>query len=199
MPRYVTLLAALIGWLSPLAVAAASEQRAEVQVEARLGTGAAWTLLQDFSLAHNYVPGLTRTEIVSAVRTGPGAHRRVYEADGDYLEETITEWREGEGFVIRLHRGDEPMAPFEQVSFSYGLAPAADDRTLITLALDFEMPWGRFGELIGQWIILPLMEDNLVEVAAGMKSFYETGRPATDADRERLAPLVRVTSSADDR
>lgn len=187
----------LLACLLPLAVHAADQQRAEVQVEAQLSPEAAWALLQDFSLAHNYVPGLTRTEIVSDRQSGVGAHRRVYDEDGDYLEETITDWREGEGFVIRLHQGAEPMTPFEQVSFSYALAPAAADQTRITLALAFEMPWGSFGELLGDWFILPLMEDNLVQVAAGMKFFYETGRPATDADREKLAPLVRVTSGAD--
>ena len=199
MPRLPRLLAGLLGLILPLTTMAAAEQRAEVQVEAQLSADEAWALLQDFSLAHNYVPGLSRTEIMSAAKSGPGAHRRVYDEDGDYLEETITEWREGEGFIIRLHQGDEPMAPFEQVGFSYGLAPAENDQTLITLALVFEMPWGRFGELLGEWFILPFMEDNLVQVAAGMKSFYETGQPATDADRDRLAPLVRVTSDAGER
>jgi hypothetical protein len=29
-----------------------------------------------------------------------------------------------------------------------------------------------------------------------MKAFYETGRPASDADRERLAPQVVVSGDA---
>ena len=38
------------------------------------------------------------------------------------------------------------------------------------------------------------LEDNLVQVAAGMKHFYESGEPATDEDRAREAGAVVVTS-----
>ena len=133
---------------------------------------------------------------MSAVSAGVGAHRRVYDADGDYLEETITAWHEGQGFTIRLHDGDAPMAPFEQVFFDYRLDPAQGDKTDITLSLRFAMPWGDLGAWLGRSFILPAMESELVQVAAGMKAFYETGRPASDADRERLAPQVAVRRDA---
>ena len=41
-----------------------------------------------------------------------------------------------------------------------------------------------------------MVEDNLVEVAAGLKHFYETGLPATDEDRERLAAQVQSAVGA---
>lgn len=173
-------------------------QQARVQVQADLPVAEAWQLLSDFSLAHNYVPGLTRTEIVSAQTSGVGAHRRVYDADGDYLEETITAWEQGRGFTIRLHDGDAPMAPFEQVFFDYRLDAAGRDSTDITLSLRFAMPWGGPGAWLGGTVIRPAMESELVQVAAGMKAFYETGRPASDADRERLAPQVVVSSDAEE-
>ena len=171
-------------------------QQARVQVQADLPVADAWNLLSDFGLAHNYVPGLTRTEIVSAQTGGIGAHRRVYDADGDYLEETITAWQEGSGFTIRLHEGDAAMAPFEQVFFDYRLDAAGGDRTDITLSLRFAMPWGDLGAWLGDTFIRPAMESELVQVAAGMKAFYETGRPASDADRERLAPQVVISGDA---
>ena len=96
--------------------------RTEVSVVADLPLAQSWDKLQDFSVAHNYVPNLSKTEIVSTQRNGIGAHRRVYDEDGDYLEETITEWQEGEGFVIKLHSGEEPMMPFNRAEFSYRLA-----------------------------------------------------------------------------
>ena len=37
----------------------------------------AWARLQDFGVAHNYVPRLTATEIMSTEKSGLGAHRRV--------------------------------------------------------------------------------------------------------------------------
>jgi hypothetical protein len=151
----------------------------------------AWTILSDLSVAHLYVPGLTRTEVLAANRLGLGAHRRGYQGGDDYLEETVIEWREGSGFTITLHEGGEVMAPFERAEFSYSIEPAPAGETAVELAMIAQMPWGRFGETLGRWFIMPVVEDNLVEVAAGLKHFYETGTPATDEDREQLAAQVQ--------
>jgi carbon monoxide dehydrogenase subunit G len=165
-------------------------QEARVSLLVDVSPAAAWQQLQDFSVAHNYVPGLTRTEIISSQQTGRGAHRRVYDAEGDYLEETIVEWHEGEGFVIDLHRGGEPMAPFRLARFRYALEPAGEERTRVTLALQFEMPLGGVGAALGEWLVKPAMVGELIQVGAGLKHFYETGTPAGDADRARLAGAV---------
>ncbi len=106
-----------------------------------------WARLRDLSLAHCYVPGLTRTEIMSAQAEGEGAHRRVYTGER-YLEETVSEWREGAGFTIRLHRGAKPMAPFRQAEFDYALVAVSDTATRATLSMRTAMPWGAVGSLV---------------------------------------------------
>ncbi|MDG2272547.1 MAG: hypothetical protein P8L39_09590, partial [Halioglobus sp.] len=45
---------------------------------------AAWDRLQDISLAHNYVPGIIKTEIVSAQLQGVCASRYVYLNKNNY-------------------------------------------------------------------------------------------------------------------
>lgn len=192
MPRLIAL---LVLTLLPC-VAGAENHRASVEVTAALPRADAWAVLSDFSLAHNYVPDLVRTEIVSSKQRGIGAHRRVYDEEGGYLEETIVEWIEGEGFVIRLHDGEEPLTPFRHIEFIYALADSGPAATRIELALVFDMPWGWLGDYLAQWFIVPMMEDNLVQVAAGMKYFYETGNRATDEDRQREAAAVQVLPAA---
>ncbi len=185
-------LCVVIALMLLLPVAAWAEmQRAAVTVQVLLPLEQAWHNLKDFSQPHNYVPGIVRTEIVSKVKSGVGAHRRGYEEDGDFIEETVIEWSEGQGFVIKLHQGEEPMAPFKRAEFWYQLAQQGEN-TRVELSLSVEMPWGSFGETLGDWFILPVMEDRLVQVAAGMKHYYETGTAATDSDRERLAGEVTV-------
>ena len=192
MPR---LLAALCLALAS-GLAQAEVHRVEVEVIAGVPPEEAWERLSDFSVAHLYVPGLTRTEIVSTQREGAGAQRRVYDEDGDYLEETIIAWREGSGFDLALHQGEDPMAPFDSITFTYALASAGASETRISLAMVFEMPWGWFGDYLAAWFIVPVMEDNLVQVAAGMKHYYETGQAASDADRERESAAVQVLPAA---
>ena len=171
-------------------------QQASVSVLADLPLASAWENLQDFSLAHNYVPKLTRTEIVSQAKTGLGAHRRVY-SGSKFLEETIIEWNEGEGFTIKLHRGEKPMPPFQLAEFVYALSEHSPQQTRIDLTLRFSMPWGGLGKLLASSVILPAMRSQLRQVAAGMKHFYETGNPATDADRKRLAGTVQTVPASD--
>lgn len=168
-----------------------NSQQASVSVLVDVPLGDAWEKLQDFSLAHNYVPNLTRTEIVSEVKSGPGAHRHVY-SGSKYLEETIVEWTDGQGFTIKLHKGAKPMPPFRLAEFVYKLSERSAQQTRIDLTLRFVMPWGAMGKLLGSSIILPVMRKQLSQVAAGMKYFYETGNPATDADRKRLAGTVET-------
>ena len=72
---------------------------------------AAWSRLRDLTLAHNYVPGLVKTEVTTALREGVGASRRVYQTQARWIDETVTEWADGQGFLIRLHRGDQGAPP----------------------------------------------------------------------------------------
>ena len=174
-----------------------TSQQARVSAVIQLPLAQTWEKLQDFSLAHNYVPGLTQTEIVSEVSRGLGAHRRVYSGK-KYLEETVIDWREGSGFTIRLHKGARTMPPFRQAEFVYQLEDAGVDQTRVELTLGFTLPLGGLGRFLGDRAILPVMRKQLIGVAAGMKHFYETGQPATDADRARLAEAVQVCSASGD-
>ena len=166
-------------------------QQARVSTVIELPMAQAWEKLQDFSQAHNYVPGLTDTQIVSEQSRGAGAHRRVYSGKR-YLEETISDWREGSGFTIRLHKGEKPMPPFKQAEFVYQLSEESDRQTLVELTLCFTMPLGGLGRFLGSRVVTPGIHKQLIGVAAGMKHFYETGEPASNKDRARLAGAVKI-------
>ena len=166
-------------------------QQTSVWVLVDLPVTDSWELLQDFSLAHHYVPGLTDTQIVSTQKTGEGAHRRVYSGKR-FLEETITRWHPGAGFVIRLHKGERPMPPFRSADFEYAINASGSRQTRVDLSMRIIMPGGAAGRFVAAKLIMPVIRKNLTQVAAGLKHFYETGEPAGDEDRSRLAGAVRV-------
>ncbi len=109
----------------------------------------AWAKLRDISLAHNYVPGIVKTVIVSKQTEGVGASRYVYRNEKSYIQETVEEWQEGRGFLIRLHKGDKPAPPFRKAWFRYTLAEHGPGQTQFTASLRYEMPWGRPGAWLG--------------------------------------------------
>ena len=140
----------------------------------------AWEKLRDISLAHHYVPGIVKTVIVSNQTEGVGASRYVYRNEKSYIQETVEQWQEGTGFLIRLHRGDKPAPPFRKAWFRYTLAEHGASQTQFTASLRYEMPWGRLGAWLGAKMA-KFVRSTIGDVAIAMKLYYETGTPTTPA------------------
>jgi hypothetical protein len=139
-----------------------------------------WEKLRDISQAHNYVPGIVKTEIVSEQNEGIGASRYVYRSAKSYIQETVEEWDEGRGFLIRLHKGDKPAPPFRNAWFRYQLTEQGPEQTLFSASLTFELPWGK----LGAWLenkMAGVVQNIVSDVALAMKLYYETGEPVTAA------------------
>jgi hypothetical protein len=140
----------------------------------------AWEKLRDISLAHHYVPGIVKTEIVGTQAEGVGASRYVYRNEKSYIQETVEEWQEGQGFLIRLHKGDKPAPPFKNAWFRYQLEDSGDGQTQFTASLKYEMPWGGLGNWLGGKLA-NFVQKTIADVALSMKLYYETGDPTTPA------------------
>lgn len=153
------------------------EARATMDVE----PAAAWAYLRDLSIAHRYVPGIVRTEITTGQREGVGTSRIVYDARGSGLRETVIEWNEGQGFLLRLgEEGERPPFPLERALFRYHIEPAEAGRTRIVLRLCFELRGGALGRWL-EPLLLPVMRRRNQAVADAMKAEYE--RMAASASR----------------
>ena len=153
-------------------------QEVSTQVIIDLPKTQAWHKLRDISLAHNYVPGIVKTEIVSERAEGVGASRYVYRNTKSYIQETVEEWQDGQGFLIRLHKGDKNAPPFKNGWFRYQLQEQGAQQTLLTTSLKYELPWGA----AGRWLekrLAGFIDNTVADVAYSMKLFYETGEPTS--------------------
>lgn len=159
---------------------ASSQQIIKIQLED------AWEILCDLSLAHNYVPGIIDTVITTDNKCGEGASRKVYQSENSYIDETVEEWNEGNGFLIRLHRGDAgPPFPFKKAWFRYTVEKVGESSTRITTSLLYVMRFGKFGQLLNRAIIGRFVSQKIHAVALSMKIFYETGEKVTPAMLKR--------------
>lgn len=149
---------------------------AEHRVIIAMPRARAWEKLRDLGLAHNYVPGLVRTEITTGVRTGVGASRRVYQSETRFLDETVIDWGEGHGFVIRLHQGNKGApAPFSEATFRYWLDDAEDGNTSLCTTLAYTVRWGLLGRLLDRLVLAKAIRSSTRDVAICLKDFYERG------------------------
>ena len=154
----------------------------------------AWAKLRDISLAHHYVPGIVKTVVISTRAEGVGASRYVYRNGHSYIQETVQEWQDGKGFLIRLHKGDKPAAPFRSASFRYALAAHGADQTEFTATLTYEMPWGRLGAWLGARMA-KVVQATIADVALSMKLYYESGVPTTAAALKTYKEGMQKTSA----
>lgn len=145
----------------------------------------AWGILQDLSKAHNYVPGIVDTQITTSQKTGVGASRKVYMSKTNAMDETVTEWNEGYGFRIRLHKGPKD-APFPRSYFLYKLEDDVPGKTRLTTEMGYVMPGGAIGGWLDKLLINSIVRGRIRDVALSMKLFYETGQPTKPAALKQL-------------
>ena len=153
--------------------------RAELPVDVDLT--AAWRRLRDLSAPHLYVPGLTGAAFTGRQREGVGTRRRVRAAGLLTLDETVTEWREGAGLTLRLHRGDRgPPLPFRAFLFDYGLVDRGGSTWLVNRVRYSLRPIARSARL-DRAIVRPFIARVLRDITLAQKIHYETGRRVTAA------------------
>lgn len=144
---------------------------------------ASWTLLRDLTRATHYVPGLSNTVITTDLKEGVGASRIVSHRQFGDMNETVTEWNEGRGFTVRLHKGDKPATPFKEAAFTYALKPARTGHLAeceIHTALSYVLPLGALGRAIDSLLLGKTFRRNVVDTAVCLAEHYRTGEPVPE-------------------
>ena len=149
------------------------QSRASVSMVVDLPQQQVWNLISDLEQVSNYAPGVERVEITSNYSTGEGASRRVYKAQGDWLDETVTQWYDGLGFNLRLHQGDAAPFPFARASFEYNLQPLSAAATAVHLSLVYQPRYGLLGQVIDGLFLGGQVEKQVMAVATGLKQYSE--------------------------
>ncbi len=155
---------------------------------ANLSVEEAWQRLSDLSKAHFYVPDLTACDLTTEQTTGVGASRIVRSSRPPMIE-TVVEWNEGAGFLLRLHhdKGDGMPPLFSSATFRYHIERESDARTRLTNTLSYDMKWGPVGSLLGA-MIKGTMQKMQQQVTVGQRLYYETGNKVT---QQQVIDLIK--------
>ncbi len=144
----------------------------------------AWQRLSDLSLAHEYVPGVQRTELVTEATRGTGVSRRVFQSETEYLNETVISWREGRGFTLRLHDDDGTAPfPFAEALFHYELTPGPDGGAQVGTQLEVVMSGGLLGQWLGQSVFAGPLQSNVDAVIDSLQRYWQPSLTTSTAER----------------
>ncbi len=144
----------------------------------------AWEIMKDITAPHKYVPGLLKTEMHTEQTSGVGTSRRVFKKMMA-LDETVTEWKEGYGFTIRLHDGLKEK-PLPKAYFIYAIDNGVNNTTQFTATMGYTFPLGFIGRMIDSLFVAPIVQGEIRGVALAVKHFYEQGTTPTKADLKAL-------------
>lgn len=169
-----------------------------VKFELDLTPDQTWSVMRDLSISDKYLPGERQVDILSSNKSGVGAHRRIYRNNSvdDYVDETVVEWIEGEGFTLKLHKDETVLPPFERAEFKFTIRKTLSSRSLVVLQVLSEMPSSVSSSAPSKQALIESSERRLVQVAAGMKHYYQTGLRPTSLERERLLSDVQLLGYA---
>lgn len=138
-----------------------------------------WQRMQDLTLSKYYVPGLQDCRVITEQTSGVGTSRTVY-MKRSQLDETVIEWSDGYGFVLRLHNGDRPPMIFSRATACYRIEDNPDGRTLFEHTLTYVMCGGLLGALFARLLMHRVMIKSATDVARNLKLYYETGQPSNE-------------------
>ena len=132
-----------------------------------------WSVLTSLDALAKYDPGVSKVEIVSEAKVGPGAARRCDLAPGGWFKERVTDWRPSEALSFELF---ECSLPVRALRHSYTLVPDGGG-TLVSQRMEYRLKFGPLGRLLDAMIVRRQWQAGIHGFFAGLKRYVESGGP----------------------
>ena len=128
-----------------------------------------WSVLASLDALAKYDPGVTKSEIVSAAKEGPGAARRCDLTPGGWFKERVTDWRPGEALSFELY---ECSLPVRRLRHSYTLVPEGG-ATVVRQRMEYALKLGPLGKLLDAVMVRRKWDAGIKGFLSGLKRFAE--------------------------
>lgn len=131
-----------------------------------------WSVLASLDALDRYDPGVTKSEIVSPLRGGPGSARRCDLKPGGWFKEKVADWKPNEALSFELF---ECTLPVRRLKHSYTLTPDGSGTT-VRQRMEYELKFGLIGKLMDAMMVRRKWNDGIKGFFAGLKHYVETGQ-----------------------
>ncbi|MCH8269280.1 MAG: SRPBCC family protein [Acidobacteria bacterium] len=132
-----------------------------------------WAILADLGGIQNFHPGVKKSYYTSETKEGLGASRVCELIPMGKIEESVTEWREGEEITLAIFP-KEKAPPFQTAHGRVALRQDGQG-TIVTLTVDYALKFGPLGSLMDVLMVRPQFRKAVPGVLAGLKHYAETG------------------------
>ena len=131
-----------------------------------------WLTLADVGTIADWHPGVARSPVLTANRTGLGATRRIELYDGSTVVEEVTSLDESCSVTVTM---SEHAMPLSHGTATFKVEADGSDRTRVTMMMDYKMKYGPVGWLMNVLMLRRIMKKLLASVLAGLDHHLVTG------------------------
>lgn len=149
----------------------------EEKVRVNLPATTVWSVLDDFGGIERYAPTIKRSPILTDHPTGLGARRKCEFYAGGSLIEEIVDYKDGRSLTVEL---TEHGMPVKTMVAKMEVTPVDDDKSEVSMSLDYVVKGGPLGWVLGSLILGPMMKGAFKKVMAGWAYHSATGNVVAD-------------------
>jgi ribosome-associated toxin RatA of RatAB toxin-antitoxin module len=153
-------------------------QHVENSIKVKLPADKVWQVLNNYGAIEKFAPTIKSSSIVNGLETGLGAKRKCTFADGSSLIEEITQYQEGQGYIMEI---SEHTMPLKSMQAEMRVNAIDDENCEIFMSADFVVKGGPLGWLLGQFMLRPVMKGVFKKVMSGLAYHCATGQTVAEA------------------
>ncbi len=131
-----------------------------------------WEVISDFANVYTWAPSVQQSHALTTSETGPGTGRYCKLDGFGEIEEYVTVWQEGEGFVYDV----TPLGPLTNAFSSWWLHKINDQTTRLSVVFSYEIRFGLFGSIMHSLVMRKKLQESLPGSLEALKQRVETGK-----------------------
>lgn len=130
---------------------------------------AVWQLLEDFGNVYQWAPGVEKSHSLGNKEKCIGAGRYCKLDGFGEIEEYVTHWQEGNGFIYDV----TPLGPLHQAFSRWALTSTGEKTTILSVTLAYNIRFSLLGKFMHRMIMRSKLEKSLPQVLAAVKEQVE--------------------------
>jgi ligand-binding SRPBCC domain-containing protein len=136
-----------------------------------------WSVLASLDALAKYDPGVSRSEIVSSTKEGPGAARKCDLKPGGWFKERVADWRPNEALSFELY---ECTLPVRRLRHDYTLVREGS-ATVVRQRMEYALKFGPLGKLLDALMVRRKWDAGIKGFLSGLKRYAETDQRSVHA------------------
>jgi len=149
-------------------------------------TTAVWDVLKEFGTVSNWAPTVSESHYLTSQTEGVGTGRHCDIVGFGSIQEYVTDWHEGKGFVYTV----TALGPLAASNSSWWLTRIDDQTTKLEVVFSYDIRFGLFGKILHKLVMRKKLEQSLPETLAATKKHVESNYRLNQIQ----APLAAVTA-----